>query len=187
MYQPTPENSFPNLQIIGPSVAAIMEGPTPHVAESSAIYDSETHTPGEGGTWDPNGSTVFNANLEPFVGFTHQRAVLKSRKFWGAASYSFDTDRSRTFDFTNARMLKLSAASRSGPRQLIIQLYGENQESAKVAVDLTSMYGIYEFEIANFKEPGNVFDFSKVKGLVFAISEENSDVTIDIDSIQVQN
>ncbi|KAK5046190.1 hypothetical protein LTR84_008647 [Exophiala bonariae] len=184
MYQPTSGNNFPN---ISASVDCFSQGAVSPIVGSSTIYSSETYArEGVGFTWDPNGSTLFNTNLEPFVGLVHQRAVLKSRQYWGAAAYNFDTNWLVDFDFSQARTLKFSAASRSGPRQLIVHFYGQNQETTKLAVDIDNLYNIYEFEIADFKELGNNFDFSKVKGLVFAISEENSDAIIDIDSIQVQ-
>ncbi|KAJ6439047.1 Galactose-binding domain-like protein [Purpureocillium lavendulum] len=152
---------------------------------SSIIYNSDTYALGVGHAWDANDSELFNTDSEPFVGSMHQRALIKCRNYWGAASYNFDTYWGVNFDFSNARTLKLSAASRSGPHQLIIQLYGEQQETAKLAVDVDRLYNVYVFEIADFKRPDFNFDFSKVKGIIFAISEEHSDVTIDVDSIQV--
>ncbi|EFZ00463.2 hypothetical protein X797_004067 [Metarhizium robertsii] len=186
MYKPTFNNSFPDIQPVGvicPGEGAALTG-----GESSTMYyyNSDTYALGVGHAWDTNGSELFNTNSEPFVGSMHQRALIKCRNYWGAVSYNFDTDWGVDFDFGRARTLKFSAASRSGPRQLIVQLYGEKQETAKLAVDVDRLYNIYEFEMADFKQPGFDFDFSKVKGIIFAISEENSDVTIDIDSIQVQ-
>ncbi|KAJ6437582.1 Galactose-binding domain-like protein [Purpureocillium lavendulum] len=183
MYKPTPDNSFPNIQPVGVLCSeggAAFTGP-----ESSIIYNSDTYALGVGHAWDANDSELFNTNSEPFVGSMHQRALIKCRNYWGAASYNFDTDWGVNFDFSNARTLKLSAASRSGPHQLIIQLYGEQQQTAKLAVDVDRLYNVYVFEIADFKQPDFNFDFSKVKGIIFAISEEHSDVTIDVDSIQV--
>ncbi|KAH7345972.1 hypothetical protein BKA66DRAFT_576775 [Pyrenochaeta sp. MPI-SDFR-AT-0127] len=183
MYKPTFDNAFPNIEPVG---VVCPEAALPPNGESRTLYNSDIHALGVGNTWDPNGSELFNTNVEPFVGIMHQRALIKSRNYWGAASYNFDTNWGVNFDFSNARTLKLSAASRSGPRELIIQLYGEGQETAKLAVDVDRIYDIYEFEIDDFKDSDVNFDFSKVKGMIFGISEENSDVTIDIDSILVQ-
>lgn len=184
MYRPTFDNAFPNIDTMGANIVCPSNFASPP-PDPSIIYSSETYALGTGGAWDPNNSTLFNTNLEPYVGFMHQRAMLKSRNYWGAASYKFDTDWGVDFDFSVARTLSFASASWSGPLKLMVQLYGEHQETAKLAVDIDSVYTVYQFEIADFRVLSDVFNFSRVKGLIFAIAEENFDAVVDIDTIQV--
>nr|CEG05091.1 unnamed protein product [Fusarium clavum] len=74
MYKPTFDNGFPNIEPVG------------------VTCPDETYALGVGNAWDPNGSELFNTNFEPFVGFMHQRALINSRDYWGAATYNFETD-----------------------------------------------------------------------------------------------
>ncbi|KAK4124846.1 hypothetical protein N657DRAFT_643602, partial [Parathielavia appendiculata] len=66
MYKQIFDNGFPSIEPVGvlcpEQGAALLEG------ESRIIYNSETYALGVSNAWDPNGSELFNTNLEPFVG-----------------------------------------------------------------------------------------------------------------------
>jgi hypothetical protein len=152
-------------------------------APARMIFESETAPAGTGFAWDGNNSSLVSSNLNPYQGGTHLRASLNSKDYWGAAAYNFSTDWNNNLDISKAKTLTIRLASASGPQRILLQFYGQDNSSDKVAVDVDGIYRTLTVNLSEFATDG--FDPSQVKGLVFAVDLPSAKVILDIDSIEI--
>ncbi|MHA0111725.1 hypothetical protein ACXYUI_32250, partial [Klebsiella pneumoniae] len=73
---------------------------------TTVLYNGETVAFANGETWDANGSTLTQSNLDPYSGSNHLRATLNLKNNWSAAAY--DLNRNNTgVNFSGAQTLTL--------------------------------------------------------------------------------